>query len=181
MSRAGGHSIGKDFVSGYIAVYFFLTRSPCRIVTTSAKGDHLQVLWGEINNFIQTCKYKLDYKKGGPLVLNHQHIRKMNMGGPLKGTMCSLSYITSLVAAPDSMASLGGHHVAHTGDGIPRALLIADECSSVPEGYFTVASPWRHRALFIGNTWEGAPWWKRNIEEGDIPMPDIVTEGTGVA
>jgi len=39
-----GNMLGKDFIAGYAVLWFFLTRHPCRIVTTSAKDDHLRVL-----------------------------------------------------------------------------------------------------------------------------------------
>ena len=41
-----GNMMGKDFVAGFAALHFFVTRVPCRVVTTSVRDDHLRVLWG---------------------------------------------------------------------------------------------------------------------------------------
>src|SRR5262245_18453716 len=60
-----GNELGKDFVAAFIALVFFLTRKPCRIVTTSSKDQHLRVLWGEINRYISTSAVPLDSRKGG--------------------------------------------------------------------------------------------------------------------
>jgi hypothetical protein len=44
-----GHMLGKDFVAGFIALAWFLTRRPCRVITTSVDSSQLAgVLWGEI-------------------------------------------------------------------------------------------------------------------------------------
>jgi hypothetical protein len=68
---------GKDFVSAFIVLWFFLSRSPCRIVTTSADYSQLEaVLWGELRRFLQTSVERLEYPDG-PLVVNHMHIRKI--------------------------------------------------------------------------------------------------------
>lgn len=130
-------------------------------MTTSAKEDHLRVLWGEINQFIQSSKYPLDYKKGGPLVINHQDIRLWR-----NGEKCPKSYITGMVANDSSIAAMQGHHIANIGDGVPRTLFLSDESSSVPDDYHRMASTWFNRALIIGNTWPCENFWKRGIEAG---------------
>lgn len=158
-----GNMLGKDFVAGFICMWFFLTRSPCRIVTTSAKDDHLRVLWGEIGRYVQTCKYPLEYKKGGPLILNHQNLRKV-----VDGKMCPLSYMTGMVASKDSIAAMQGHHVAKVGDNIPRTLFISDESSSVPDEYHKMAATWANRILVLGNTWPCANFFYRGVTEGDV-------------
>lgn len=173
--------MGKDFVAAFIVLYFFLTRSPCRIITTSAKADHLMVLWGEINRFIQTSRIPLECRKGGPLIIDHQKLRKLRNDR----TRCPISYVKGLVAAEDSIAAMGGHHVSNIGDGIPRTLLVADESSSVPDAYIRVARGWYNRLLSIGNTWPCNNFFKNAIEGkpgaeptdfgGDRPRP--VKEG----
>lgn len=103
-----GHQLGKDFVSGFIVLWYFLTHHPVRIVTTSA--DHAQlesVLWGEIRRFIQTAKYPLEHTKGGPLVNNHLHLRKI-----VNGEMCGISYVLGRVAAKGE--GMAGHHAENT-------------------------------------------------------------------
>lgn len=174
------NQMGKDFVSGFLVLYTFLTRTPCRIVTTSAKDDHLRVLWGEINRFIDSSKYPLDHRKGGPLIINHQSLRKM-----IGEEECPISYVIGMVAAPDRIAAMQGHHAnpldaSAANDRIPRTLFVSDESSSVPDDYFKMAGTWAKRMLIIGNTWPCENYFKHAIKGrpgtedrgGDIPRPN---------
>lgn len=170
-----GNMLGKDFIAARIILAFFLSRHPCRIVTTSAKDDHLRVLWGEIGNAIQTCSYPLDTRSGGPLIINHQNLRKI-----YEGEECKLSYVTGMVASPDSMAAMQGHHIAKVGDGVPRTMFVSDESSSVPNDYFTMADTWANRMFLFGNAWECNNRFKWAVEGkpgtedtgGDIRRPN---------
>jgi len=143
-----GNKLGKDWMGGFIAPVFFLTRHPCRIVTTSAKDDHLRVLWGEIGQRLRTSRVPLDHKKGGPLIVNDKNIRKL-----VDGERCPLSYLTGMVAGDDSIAAMQGHHIALTGDGIPRTMFMCDEASSVNHEYYRMARSWFNRAYIFGNPW----------------------------
>jgi hypothetical protein len=191
-----GATPSKDFVAGFIVPYFILTRHPCRIVTSSAKEDHLRVLWGEIGNFISSCKIPLIYHKvknpTGPLVFNHQELKKVipiawdEEGNVTARGICDKSYASGLVASANRIAAMGGHHIASTGDGIPRTLFVGDECSSMPDGYKEKADTWANRMLFIGNTWPCSNFWKYSIEGspdgtdpgGDLPRPYVQHLGT---
>src|SRR5690606_6374611 len=62
-----GNELGKDFVAGFIALYYFIFRDPVTVVTTSVADDHLRVLWGEIEDFIRSAAFPIDYKDGGGL------------------------------------------------------------------------------------------------------------------
>lgn len=176
-----GNMLGKDFTSAFIILHFFLTRSPCRIVTTSAKDDHLRVLWGEISRFIQTSLVPLDYKKGGPLIQNHHDIRKLV--GPDYKVRCPLSYLVGMVAGADSIAAMQGHHVANVGDGVPRTLFVCDESSSVRDEYAKMARTWCNRFLAIGNTWPCNNFFRHAVEGkpgskdqgGDLPRGNGLT------
>lgn len=168
-----GNMLGKDYGAGFICVWFFCTRHPCRIVTTSAKDDHLRVLWGEINHRVQTARLPLDAKRGGNLLVNHQNVRKLLRDG----RPCPISYMTGMVASEQTEAAMQGHHVAKTGDGIPRTLFVADECSSVPDNYWRLAGGWANRMLAIGNTWPCDNFFKHAVKGrpgtddrgGDLP------------
>lgn len=170
-----GNKLGKDYVAGRIALLFFLTRHPCRIVTTSAKDDHLRVLWGEIGQAIQDSTYPLDHRKGGPLVINVQDIRKV-----IRGDVCPISYITGLVAGHDHRAAMQGHHVADPGDGTPRTLFLCDESSSVHDDYYKMASTWFNRALIFGNTWPCENFFRRacDTDDGAADVPSPRADGT---
>lgn len=102
-----GNMLGKDFVGGFICLWFFLTRHPVRVVTTSVKDDHLRVLWGEIGRFIQTCRAPLLYKDGGPLIARHRDIRKI-----VRGEVCQISYLLGMVS--EKGEGMAGHHAKHT-------------------------------------------------------------------
>ncbi len=143
-----GNMLGKDYVAGFIILWFFMSRHPCRIVTTSAKEDHLRVLWGEMGQFIQSSKVALDVQQGGSLIVNDRDIYKV-----VNSKKDKLSYIIGRVASPDKIAAMSGHHIAQTGDGIPRTLFVPDECSSIPQAYYTMAIAWFNRMLAIGNPW----------------------------
>jgi hypothetical protein len=69
-----------------------------------------------------------------------------------------------MVASPDSMAAMQGHHIARTNDRIPRTLFVSDESSSVPDDYWRMASTWMQRALVIGNTWPCENFFKHAVK-----------------
>lgn len=174
---AAGNMLGKDFTTGKCIVIAFLTRHPCRIVTTSSKEDHLRVLWGEINNAIKTSKYPLEVERGGPLYVNHQELRKWDY---VLKDRCPISYVRGMVASDDSMAAMGGHHVANIGDGIFRTVWVADEASGVKTEYYETVAGWANRVWSIGNTWDCDNYFRHAFEGrpgtdeagGDIPSLD---------
>ncbi len=176
-----GNMLGKDFVAGFVALAFFLTRTPCRVVTTSADHSQLEaVLWGEIRRFVQTSRFPLDAAKGGPLVINHLHIRRVWTNGPNKGELDPLSYMVGRVAAKGE--GMLGHHVAETGDGVPRTLFVADEASGVDDLSWDRAETWAKRKLAIGNPYPCNNFFRRGVKGGtrqdgsvdpggDVPRP----------
>jgi hypothetical protein len=156
-----GNMLGKDFVTAFIVLWFFLSRYPCRIVTTSVDHSQLEaVLWGEIRRFIQTCVCPLVYPDG-PLLVNHLHIRRM-----FRGSMCPLSYIIGRTAAKGE--GMLGHHIADTGDKIPRTLFVADEASGMDDETYEKASTWARRKLIIGNPYDCDTYFKKAVTEGTV-------------
>jgi hypothetical protein len=157
-----GNMLGKDYTAALCVRWFFLTRHPCRIVTTSADGYQLEaVLWGEIRRFIQSSAYPLESTKGGPLVVNHLHLRKM-----YNGSVGGLSYVLGRVAAKGE--GMLGHHIANTGDGVPRTLAVADEASGVDDVSFKRFDTWATRKLIIGNPFDCQNYFRKAVEEGDL-------------
>lgn len=124
------HQMGKDYVSGFITLWYFLTHHPVRIITTSVKDDHLMVLWGEIGRFIDTAKYPLDHKKGGPLVIKHRELRKV-----VNGVQCKISYVKGMVS--EKGEGLAGHHAPHT-------LLVVDEACHDRDTEVLTEVGWKH-------------------------------------
>jgi hypothetical protein len=163
-----GNMLGKDFVAGFIGLWFFISRHPCRVVTTSADHNQLEaVLWGERRRFIQTSRIPLDAAKGGPLIINHLKLRKV-----VNGEECGLSYCIGRTAAKGE--GMLGHHIAKLGDGIPRTLWIADEASGVEDVSYERADTWADRKLIIGNPYSGnlgCTFFEKYCEEGDVENP----------
>lgn len=160
-----GNMLGKDFTAGLIVTCFFLRRNPCRIVTTSCDGQQLEgVLWGEMRRFLNESRVPLTVDKGGPIVPNHLLWRKV-----YNGTMCGLSYVRGRVAQKGE--GMLGHHIAKTGDGIPRTLFVADEASGVDDLSYERATTWANRVLVIGNPYPCYNFFKKYVKEGDIVEP----------
>lgn len=167
-----GHQLGKDFVSGFLALWFFLTRHPVRIVTTSVKDDHLRVLWGEIGRFIDTAQVPLDAKRGGPLIIRHRELRKLV--GPMGNReVCKISYCVGMVS--EKGEGMAGHHATHT-------LAIIDEGSGAEDTVYERLTTWARRILVIGNSYpSGGNFFEKGIEAGDVVLPDHVVETNGKA
>lgn len=134
--------------------------SEIRIVTTSVKDDHLRVLWGEIGRFVQTCKYPLEHKKGGPLIINHRDIRKV-----MRGEVCKISYLRGMVS--EKGEGLAGHHAPYT-------LIVGDEASGLDDLVYTQSDTWARRKLFIGNPNPCSNFFKRYSQEGDLKADSAV-------
>src|SRR5574338_1107922 len=54
-----GNKLGKDFIASLCAISMFVRYPVCRIITTSVRDDHLSVLWSEINDHINKCRFAL--------------------------------------------------------------------------------------------------------------------------
>lgn len=151
-----GNMLGKDFTTGFIVVARFLLKKTTRIVTTSVKDEHLNVLWGEIGKFIQTSKYPLDVRKGGPLIVNHREIRKV-----VHGERCPISYLKGMVSGSNEGEGLAGHHA-------PDTLGVGDEASGLDDKVYKQFQGWAKRMLFIGNPFDCNNFFKRGVTAGDL-------------
>lgn len=159
-----GNKLGKDYIAGNIALNTFLRAikegKTCRIVTTSATKDHLNVLWGEIGDWIARSRYPLLSKDGGPLVFNHLricHEREASLP-----PQHQKSYIIGVVASSDSRGEgLAGHHADVT-------LGIVDEASSSPDIVYKMLQGWAKRILAFGNPNPCNNWWRKGVEAGDL-------------
>jgi hypothetical protein len=152
-----GHQLGKDFVTGFIALWYFCCHTPCRVVTTSVDATQLQgVLWGEMRRFMTTSLLPFDAERGGPLVVNHLHLRKVN---PATGVECGISYCIGRVAAKGE--GMAGHHAAYT-------LFVADEASGVDDESYRRSLTWSKRRLIIGNPYATNNFFQKGVEGGDL-------------
>ena len=182
-----GNMLGKDFIGGFIVLAFFMSRYPCRIVTTSVRDDHLDVLWGEMNRFIQDAKFAIRKEDGGPLIVNHHEIKRWNEikdkeGNVIGGEEAPLCYVKGMVTGEGE--GLAGHHIANVGDGVPRTMMVVDEASSSYQEVYDQSQKWANRIFAFGNCWQCSNWWRQAIEGrigaeneymrkgGDIPNDD---------
>lgn len=158
-----GNELGKDFVTGLAVLWFFLTRHPVRVVTTSVDDTQLKaVLWGEINRFIQSARVALNAKDGGQLVITQDKITKI-----VRGNVCPISYILGRVATDDGSGFLG-HHATCPITGQKHTLFVIDEASAVPMMYYEKALTWAKKILIIGNPFECENFFKKGVQGGDI-------------
>lgn len=195
-----GNMLGKDFVSAFTILWFFLSRHPVRILTTSADYSQLEaVLWGEIRNFINRSAHALTTDRGGPIHANHLHLRKVD---PLKGRgkarptatatgsskgqgpeggdgdLCGISYCIGRVAAKGE-GMLGHHAYPDDWDGVtPHTLFVCDEASGVDDMAYERAGSWAKRMLIIGNPYPTTNFFKKNVQAGDLPY-DPEHSGSG--
>lgn len=149
-----GNMLGKDYVAGFIVLSYFLRYPVVRVITTSVKDDHLRVLWGEIDRYIQTCKYPLLASKGGPLIQTHRNLRKKRFGKP-----CPISYVRGMVS--EKAEGLAGHHAEYT-------LWVADEASGIAQEAYTQSTTWAKRILAFGNPNECQNFFKEAYKSGNI-------------
>jgi hypothetical protein len=158
-----GNKLGKDFIAGFVLVWFFCSRSPCRIIVTSASESQLRgVLWGEMNNFIHTSVYQL------PIEVLNTEAYQINKAGEREPK----SYIKAIV--PDDPETMTGHHLDKGPHGEPRTLFMADEASSLNSMNYDMAVTWRHVSLLIGNPLDCQNQFRKFSREGDLPRPSGV-------
>src|SRR6185369_2255459 len=160
-----GNMLGKDFTAGFLALSYFLTsgftgRGECRVVTTSVKDKHLDVLWGEIGRFIQTSRYPLTSDKGGPLIVKH---RETGIRRIINGKEDKYGYLIGMVA--EKPESLSGHHADH-------ALGIVDEASGAEPAVFDHMAEWAKGLLIIGNPHPCENLFRKATKRGDVRSED---------
>lgn len=157
-----GNELGKDFVAAFIVLWFFLTKHPVRVLTTSATDRHLGVLWAEIDRLIRACRYPLINGKGGCLICLDREMKKV-----VNGVVEKDSYIKAAVASTENKGEgLSGHHSEHT-------LFVCDEASGATNIAYSMAQGWAEgtpnkRKLIIGNTNPTTNFWFRLVEGGSV-------------
>ena len=151
-----GNQLGKDFITGFAALWFCCSRSPVKVVTSSAGQRQLSaVLWGEMRRFIATSRFPLPIDAKSMVI--HQVLPD--------GTFEPRSYVQGVVT--NVAENMLGHHLergskpepmdALTGerlepwDRLPRTLAIFDEASSIGNEFYEATDTWAHRKLVIGN------------------------------
>ena len=153
------NQMGKTRIAAIAAIWFFLSRTPARVVISSSNETQLEsVLWSEICQLIQSAAWPL------PLLVTHLSIKKLcNPNG--SDTECT-DYILGHVTK--TVESFQGHHLP---SDKPRVLVIFDEASAIPDEFFEAAESWAHRKLVVGNPLSVTNFFYRCCKGGDVDDP----------
>lgn len=151
------NQMGKDFITALAVIWFFCSRSPAKVITSSSSYTQLSsVLWGEIRRFRTTSKIPL------PIHDNDLHLRQLNVSGEMEAR----SYVKGIVSKiPETML---GHHLERGANNFPRTLVIYDEASSIEDVYWEASDTWAHRKLVIGNCLPCNNFFKTKSKNGDL-------------
>ena len=150
-----GHQLGKDWIAAFAILWFFMSRDPCRIITTSVDHPQLaKVLWGELRNFISTSKYPL------PLIVKHMEVRKI-----VGGKLAEKSYIIGRVARKGE--GMTGHHLLRGPNNLPMVMGCFDESSGIDHETYDRLTTCTHCNLIVGNPYECENFFKKGVKAGD--------------
>lgn len=153
------NEVGKDFIASIVAVWFFASRSPCRVVTSSSGETQLKsILWSEIRERVNTSRLDLGFQMGS--------LQIKRVVDRQTGQTEDLSYVIGHVTK--SVENFHGHHLDHD---IPRVLMIGDEASGIKDEFAEAAESWYHRALYIGNPMNTLNFFYRDCKAGDMEDP----------
>jgi hypothetical protein len=153
-----GNMLGKDFISAFIALWFYNSRSPARVVTSSVDYSQLKsVLWGEIRRFIDTSEFDLG------LQINDLQLRQLR----LDGTLEPRSEMVGRVAQKGE--GMLGRHLERGPDNEPATLAIIDEASGFEDLHYKSITTWAHRILIIGNPYPCENFFRKGVKDGDLP------------
>ena len=172
-----GNKLGKDYTAAWVALAFFIApqlffepeyvleverqRQPRfdphtrRVVTTSVKDEHLDILWGEIGRHFKTCDLGLE----NLLVMTHHEIR-------FKGEAEAKNPINYLRGQVSKVGEgMAGHHAAYS-------LFVCDEASGVDDQAYIAAQGWFKRALIFGNPFDCNNHFRTGVEGGNVAASD---------
>lgn len=159
------NEVGKDFITAIGVLWFFCSRRPARVITSSSGETQLKsILWSEIRERINTSRIKFPFKLG---TLSIKWVNEDGEEDPL-------SYIIGHVTK--SVENFQGHHLDHDK---PRVLCVFDEASGVGDEFDEAADSWAHRKLVIGNPLNCLNFFYRACKKGDIEH-DADTGETGL-
>lgn len=153
-----GNGLGKDFISAVVVLWFFSSRRPCKIVTTSVQASQLNdVLWGEIRRLFDSSAVEL------PLRYNHFKIRQVRGDGTLVG---NAELVGQVITQGESLL---GRHLARGPNREPRTLAVFDEASGIDSAVYESTDTWAHRKLVIGNPYPCSNFFYHGVKAGDLP------------
>lgn len=149
-----GNMLGKDFISAFCALWFFLSRSPCKVLTTSVDYTQLKsVLWGEIRRFTQTSAVTL------PILENDLLIRQV-----INGQIEPRSFLIGRVA--DRGEGMLGQHLERGPNNEASTLALFDEASAIDNDNKEATETWSHKSLVIGNCYPCTNFFYSGVRGG---------------
>jgi len=151
------NATGKSRIAAVAVIWFFASRSPCKVVTTSASETQLKnILWGEIASLLSKSRIPL------PFDATYLLLRKKDR----KGGFVPENYVTGYVSR--TVESFQGHHLPHDK---PRVLFVFEEASGIPDEFKDAADSQAHRTLCIGNPLSTTSFFYRGCKAGPKPDP----------
>lgn len=149
------NKMGKTRIAALIALWFFSTRQPARVVcTSSSEGQLKEVLWSEISSLIHKAKYPLPFSK------THLHL---TLNDEETGDTLAGHYLIGRVT--NSVERFSGHHLPF--NKIPRVLFIFEEASGIGDEFYETAQSQAHRILAIGNPLNTLNFFYHKCKGGD--------------
>lgn len=159
------HETGKDFMAALIVLWFFCSREPAIVLTTSTQEKQLDtVLWGEMRKQMAEAQY--------PELLGLQYNSERIWRVRQDGTPYEQSRIIKQVAR--SGEAFQGYHLP---EDVPRTFVVFDEASGMSDEHYTSAKSWAHRILVIGNPLPTTNFFYRDSKAGDLA--DVALSGVG--
>jgi len=155
-----GHELGKDYVAAVAVVWWFCSRRPAMVVTTSVTAFQLGiVLWGEMRRLLDSSEVKL------PIAYNHLYLRHVRGDG----TLDPRSAVTGEVCRQGE--ALAGRHIERDATGLPRTLVVFDEASGIADTTYNSTDTWAHSKLIIGNPYPCENFFRRGVKAGEVKGP----------
>lgn len=159
------NELGKTRIAAIVAIWFFASRTPARVITSSSSESQLKaILWSEIANLISKSALRMPFRC---TTLSVEKLRS-----PDSQETEPLDYVIGHVT--NAVENFQGHHLPNDK---PRVLAIFDEASGIPDEFFDAADSWAHRMLIIGNPLSTTNFFYFKCKAGDTPDP---AGGTGL-
>lgn len=188
-----GNQLGKDYVTGFIALSFFMApqlyfdkeyvaevdrqkpkhlfpahhRHTRRIVTTSSNEKHLNVLWSELAGFAINARVLDTTGQMRQVPLIDREGGFLNLGSmELRLSVERTETATNCKNYVRGMVAAKGESIS--GHHADYTLLIGDEASGLEDSIHSYAQGWAKRFLYIGNPNPSGNFYEKAVEDGDV-------------
>lgn len=153
------NEMGKTFLAAVLAIWWYATRTPSRIVMFSASQEQLNTaLWAEMKELIAESRMEFNWRVVEHKITKYKDLRRREVR--------ELDYLVAHVTT--EVEKFQGKHLP---EDRARVLVIFDEASAVPDGFLSSAETFSHRILCIGNPMNNLNFFYRCYKEGDVPNP----------